>query len=150
MLLFSRFLNNRGTPSVSPKVYTMYEEIKLQRFHIKRLNPKLFSAILILAKHCPKNWWNLSTSLKCFACIYYHWKKLVQSFYVKQRSLLSLHLVRTLRAYCPNTYTIHRRLLFLNTLSCHILCAVTFLRQPVFEFHYLWHLGRVGLWQSIS
>jgi hypothetical protein len=37
------------------KVCAMNKEIKLRRFtYLKRLNQKLFSAILILAKHCQK------------------------------------------------------------------------------------------------
>ena len=58
----------------------------------KRIEPKQnFSDINI--KTLPKNCRNLSISLKCFDCIYYHWKKnSVQSFYVKRGSLLSLPL----------------------------------------------------------
>ena len=60
-------------------------------FHIKRLNQTLFFSDINTGKTLSKTV-ETSTSLKCFACIYYHWKKvLVQSLYVKQHSLLSLH-----------------------------------------------------------
>ena len=58
----------------------------------KEIELKKFSGKTLL-----KNCRNLSTSLKCFACFYYHWKKnWVQSLYVKRHSLLSLNLGCTL------------------------------------------------------
>ena len=48
----------------------------------KKIEPKTFSSNINTSKTLPKNCRNLSTSLKCFACIHYYWKKfLVQSLY---------------------------------------------------------------------
>ena len=86
-------------------------------FHIKRLNPKLFLAILILAKHCQKT---VETS-QCFACIYYHWKKfLVQSVYVKWRALISLYIADTLVEPNRETPSLKPNLLKKNNLSIRI------------------------------
>jgi hypothetical protein len=63
----------------------------------KEIEPKKNFSDINTGKTLPKNCWNLSTSLKCFACIYYHWKKfLVQSVYVKRRTLISLYIAHTL------------------------------------------------------
>ena len=39
------------------------------------MNQNIFFSDINTGKTLPKNCRNLSTSLKCFACIYYHWKK---------------------------------------------------------------------------
>ena len=71
-----------------------WKESKLRRFTYWDGAKKIFFSDINTVKRMPKkNCWNLPTSLKCFACIYYHWKKnYVQSLYAKRRSLLSLHL----------------------------------------------------------
>ena len=69
------------------------------------MNQKLFFSDINTGKTLPKNCQNLSTSLKCFACIYYHWKKfLVQSVYVKRRTLISSYIAHTLARISCNMF----------------------------------------------
>jgi hypothetical protein len=84
---------------------------------IRRLNQKLFFSDNNTGKTLPKNCWNLSTSLKCFACIYYHWKKFfVQSVYLKRRTLISLHIAHTLKEWiCSRTTDTQRELFFIKS-----------------------------------
>ena len=79
------------------KVCAMYKEIKVHRFHINRLNQKLFLVIINTGKTF-KGGWEVSTVFwQCFASINITEKKfLVQSLYVKWRSLISLYIAHTL------------------------------------------------------
>ena len=64
----------------------------------------------------PKNCRNLSTSLKCFACIYYHSKKfLVESVYEKRSTLISLYIAHTLVFTCIFVSIFHLNYPVLNT-----------------------------------
>ena len=79
------------------KVCAMYKKIKLRCFTWRDSTQNFFFSNIDTGKTLPKNWRNLSTGLKCFACIYYHLKKfLVQSVYVNQCTLISLYISHTL------------------------------------------------------
>ena len=85
------------------------------------MKQKLFFSDINTGKTLPKNCRNLSTSLKCFACIYYHWKKfLVQSVYVKWRTLISLYIADTLVEPNRETPSLKPNLLKKNNLSIRI------------------------------
>ena len=63
--------------------------------------------ILIQAKHCQKTIETSQPPLNVLPVfIITEQTVLVQSVYVKQRSLLSLHFARTLRAYCHHMDTV--------------------------------------------
>ena len=75
----------------------MYKKIKLRCFTWRDSTQNFFFSNIDTGKTLPKNWRNLSTGLKCFACIYYHLKKfLVQSVYVNQCTLISWYISHTL------------------------------------------------------
>jgi hypothetical protein len=100
-------------------------------FHIKRLNQKLFFSNINTDKTLTKNCRNLSTSLKCFACIHYHWKKfLVQSVFVKRCPLISLYIAHTL---VLEPTTVHMGARDGNTFyHCRIFPATRKSNTPVF------------------
>ena len=60
-------------PSLKTKVHARCKESKLRGFTWMDWIKTVCSVILIQEKHCQNNLWKPCNSLKCFACIYYHW-----------------------------------------------------------------------------
>ena len=71
-----------GQPAVNftIKVRWRCKESKLHCFTLKDWTKTVFFNDINTGKTLPKNCRNLSTSLKCFACIYYHWKYIFRGF----------------------------------------------------------------------